>query len=205
MLFHTPLYIFFSRRGNCRYNAGARRIAFSDGFIASPRVEKPCRKTGVFGAEKRKLVFRAFIPHLGKEKICLTYFEICQTYFKIQGTYFFPPELPLKHAPKRQTKRRHAPAGAGDQRPFGRKTVCYMPRKCGQIRGMCFGRQCCRTMYAPVCQNWRSSSVSPLVLNTLMRSSLPSFCNTIIVAPFSSGPPPAITGHGLPFTFFSST
>ena len=124
MLFHTPLYIFFSRRGNCRYNAGARRIAFSDGFIASPRVEKPCRKTGVFGAEKRKLVFRAFIPHLGKEKICLTYFEICQTYFKIQGTYFFSPELPLKHAPKRQTKRRHVPAGAGDQLPFGRKTVC---------------------------------------------------------------------------------
>ena len=90
------------------------------------------RKTGVSGAEKRKLVFRAFTPHGSKEKICLTYFEICQTYFKIQGTYFSPPENRFENRPGNADKTQTRAAGAGDQWPFGHKTVCYMFRKCGQ-------------------------------------------------------------------------
>ena len=76
----------------CCLRSGCSGAVVGTRFIASESLENPSAKTGVFGAENWKLVFRAFTPHGRKEKIQGTYFKICLTYFKISQTYFLSPE-----------------------------------------------------------------------------------------------------------------
>ena len=101
LLIYTNFQLFSLRAcfsGNishfCCLRSGCSGAVVGTRFIASKSLENPSAKTGVFGAGKRKLVFRAFTPHGSKEKIQGTYFKICLTYFKISQTYFLPPENP---------------------------------------------------------------------------------------------------------------
>ena len=84
-------------------------------FIASESLENPSAKTGVFGAEIGNW-FSERLPHMGAKKK-----------YKAHISKYVRPILKyLRHI---FCSLKTRPAGAGDQRPFGRISVCLLAPK----------------------------------------------------------------------------
>ena len=149
-------------------------------FIASESLENPSAKTGVFGAENWKLVFRAFTPHGRKEKISGSDFKIRATNFKKQATNFLPPENYIETCPENADKTQTRPrvtACAGMNRCLG-ECKLKIPQPFAGLRDSCVICRGCpyltRTFCLPTMYMPFARPLVALARATLRRMSTPS-------------------------------